>query len=99
MFPALHILTFLIVFHGPNAMILGGIKNVYWNFDAVQDLGEVLTNVGLSVLFDILFSLASGLILWKFAKLNTLEKYSQDLKRFWPIIALRLATNSTKVSK
>ena len=97
--PMLYIMTFCIAFHGPNAMILGGIKNNYWNFVAVEDLGEVLKNVGVMFVFDALFGLVSGFIMWKFAKLHMLKEYSRALKEFCPIIALRLAANSAKVSK
>ena len=95
--PMLYILTFLIAYNGPNAKILGGIKNSYWNFDAVEDFGTVLSGVGLMFVFDIFFGLVSGIILWNFAEVNMLKQYCTTLKKFWPIITLRLATNSAKV--
>ena len=55
--PILYLSTFLIAYHGPNACILGGIKNSYWNFDAVEDLITVVQGVGLMFLFDVIFGI------------------------------------------
>ena len=96
--PISYILTFLIAFYGPNALILGDIQNSYWEFSAIENIGKVLSGTGLMVFFDASFGLISGLMLWKFAKLHMLKEYSIALKQFWPIIAVRLANYSTKVS-
>ena len=96
--PILYMITFLIAFYGPNALILGGIKNSYWNFNGVEDLGMVMSGVGTMFFFDILFGLISSLLLSKFASLNMLKEYCKALKQFWPVITLRLAAQSAKVN-
>ena len=95
--PMLYLLTFLLAYYGPNALILGGIKNSYWNFEAVEDLEAVIKGIGLMFLFDIIFGIVAGSILWKFAKLNMIKEFSIALKKFWPIVTLRLAANTAKV--
>ena len=96
--PILYMTTFLIAFHGPNALILGGIKNSYWNFNAVEDFGIVAGSVVTMFLFDVLFGLISSLLLSKFASLNMLKEYSKAFKKFWPVITLRFAAQSAKVN-
>ena len=93
----LYLLTFLIAYYGPNALILGGIKNSYWNFEAVEDLETLIKGIGLIFLFHIIFGIISGVILWKFAKVNMIREYCMALKKFWPIMTLRLAANTAKV--
>ena len=95
--PMLYLSTFMIAYYGPNALILGGIKNSYWNFEAVEDLESLIKGNGLIFVFDIIFGIVSGVILWKFAKLNMIQEYCIALKKFWPIITLRLAANTAKV--
>ena len=95
--PMLYLSTFLIAYYGPNALILGGIKNSYWNFEAVEDLETLIEGIGLMFLFDIIFGIVSVVILWKFTKLNMMREYCMALKKFWPIMTLRLATNTSKV--
>ena len=95
--PILYLSSFLIAYHGPNAFILGGIKNSYWNFDAVEDLITVVQGVGLMFLFDVIFGIVSCAILWRFAKVDMVREYCIALKKFWPMITLRLANNAAKV--
>ena len=97
--PMCYLLTFLIAYHGPNATILGNIKNGYWSFSAVEDATKVLKGIGLMFFFDCTFGMISGLMLWKFANLQMLKEYCVVLKDYWPIIAARLAFNATKVFK
>ena len=92
-----YILPFLIAYHGPNAAILGNIKNSYWSYSAVDNVAKVLSGTGLMFLFDATFGMISGFILWKFANLKMLREYSSALKNYWPIIAVRLTFNVTKV--
>ena len=96
--PMCYILTFLIAYHGPNATILGNIKNSYWSYSAVDDVAKVLSGAGLMFFFDTTFGVISGFLLWKFAKIQMLREYSMTLKNYWPILATRLAFNATKVS-
>ena len=95
--PMLFLSTFLIAYFGPNALILGGIKNSYWNFEAVEDLETVIKGIALMFLFDMIFGIISGVLLWKFAKVNMIREYCLALKKFWPIMTLRLAANTAKV--
>ena len=95
--PMLYLSTFLIAYYGPNSLVLGGIKNSYWNFEAIEDLKTVIEGIGLMFLFDMIFGIVSGALLWKFAKLNMIREYCIVLKKFWPIMTLRLAANTAKV--
>ena len=95
--PLSYITTFLIAFYGPNAYILGGIRNCYWTFIAIKDVYDVLSGTSLMFLFDSCFGLISGLILLKFVKLNMMKEYGKLLNEYWPIITIRLANVTTRV--
>ena len=56
-----------------------------------------MKGIGLMFLFDMIFGINSGVLLWKFAKVNMIREYCMALKKFWPIMTLRLAANTAKV--
>ena len=95
--PISYIATFVIAYYGPNAMILGGVKNNYWNVTAVENIWKFLKGTSVMVVFDVVFGLLSGLILWKFAHIDMLREFCKALEKFWPIITVRLASNAAQV--
>ena len=90
-------ITFLLAFYGPNASILGNIQNSYWDYEMVDDIGQVLSGAYQMFFFDTASIVVGGLILWKFSKINILRECCKVLKRFWPIIAVRMANQTVKV--
>ena len=80
--PAIYCVSFAIAFHGPNAEILGNVRNGYWQYEKVDKLMEKLNNIGIFFAIDSLRSLLFGLTLWYFCKLNMLTAYGKVIRRF-----------------
>jgi hypothetical protein len=73
--PLVYCASFLAAYYGPNAEIIGNIKNDYWQYQRVDDVFEKLTNNSIFILVDSVRGMMFGLILWWFCKLNLLKTY------------------------
>ena len=96
--PLAYFSTFVMAYFGPNATILGGIQNDYWDYEKVENLGRII-KVGMEMfLMDFSSSLICGGILYKFCKINVLQEYCKIIKQCWTVITLLLSGNLITVS-
>ena len=63
-------ITLAVAYHGPNATILGNVKNSYWTYKEIEDI-----NISLALVFQIAFmdlgiGIICGIILWIFCRIN-----------------------------
>ena len=73
--PMIYGVSFVIAFYGPNAEILGNIKNDYWQFEKVDSLIDKLSNVGIFFCVDSFRCILSASIIWYFSGLNVYKPY------------------------
>ena len=73
--PMIYGVSFVIAFYGPNAEILGNIKNDYWQFEKVDNLVDKLSNVGIFFCVDSFRGILSAFIIWYFSGLNVYKPY------------------------
>ena len=57
-------------YFGPNAEILGHVKNDYWQFQTVEDINAAIANLLIFVFIDLLSLFISAIILWLKYRLN-----------------------------
>lgn len=96
--PLAYFSTFVMAYFGPNAAILGGIQNDYWDYEKVENLGRII-KVGMEMfLMDLSSSLICGGILYKFCKINVLQEFCKIIKQCWTVITLLLSGNLITVS-
>ena len=89
--PIAYSITFAMVFYGKNARVIGGVKYDEWQYKEVTDIISFMTETGIMFIADFLCTVMSGVLLWKFAKVNLLEEGYQLLKFLWPLISLNLS--------
>ena len=89
--PIAYSITFAMVFYGKNAGVIGGVKYDEWQYKEVTDIISFLTETGMMFIVDFLCTVMSGVLLWKFAKVNLLEEGYKLLRFLWPLISLNLA--------
>ena len=63
--PLVYLSTFLIAYYGPNANILGNIRNEYWHYHAVDDVGRLMATVLQMFFIDFSSIIIGGFFLWK----------------------------------
>ena len=97
--PGIYCVAFTVAYYGPNADILGNVRNDYWQFEKVENLQEKLTNIGIFFVIDFCRWMLFGVILWHFCKLNMLMVFGQLVRRFgflilfWSCVSLNAVIN------
>ena len=66
-------LAISIAYHGPNAGIIGNIKNDYWQYHAIDSLPDLLTGISYSLLVDVSCGAITLFILWSCCGINGLH--------------------------
>ena len=73
--PAVYCLSFIVAYYGPNAHLIGNVKNEYWQFEKVSDLGKKFQCIIIAFVIDVLRGIVFGLILWHLCKVNMFYAY------------------------
>ena len=97
--PIAYTVTFLVAYQGPNADILGSIKNNYWSSHKVDNIGKVVTTGILMFSIDFASLLIRIIVLWVFCKINILKEFCRTLKIYWPLIAVNTGALICKVRR
>ena len=84
-------ICFAIEFYGPNARIVGNVKNGYWQYKEVEDINWLFIVLFLMFIIDTISVLINALIVWRFCKVNILQEFSKTIEKYWLIIILKLA--------
>ena len=98
MVPIIYAITFLIAYYGPNASILGGIQNSYWQFEAVENITPVLESVSKMILIDLSGSILIGALLWKYSAINLLKESCKVMKTYFSLFALKVGIILARVN-
>ena len=73
--PLVYCVSFVVAYYGPNAEIIGNVKNDYWQYKRVDDVFEKLSKILIFILFDSVRGMVFGLIMWWICRLNMLKIY------------------------
>jgi len=88
--PLAYIITFLIAYNGPNATILGNIRNSDFAYKEVKH-AESFVGALLKMFFtDFISLIFSCIIFWKVASINFLQEGYKMMKLYWPLIAVKV---------
>ena len=78
---------------------MGNIKNGYWQFIAIDDLGHNLTWLGIMFAMDLGSSVISVFVLWRCCKINVIKIYLQMQNQIWAILAIEQGYIISEVSQ
>ena len=95
--PLAFIASYTIAFYGPNYDKLGSLGCSYWTFKKVEDLHSFLKPVLFMEMIDFGTAVISGILLWKFCRINILKEYCTTIKRYWLVVAFSGAYNIASV--
>ena len=90
--PLAYCTSLLISFYGPNSEIIGNVGNRYWHYEKIDDVWEVISQVAQFFFYDLLSVAFSGLLLWKFCRINFIQVYCKMVNEFWFLLSISLAT-------
>ena len=98
MLPISYCLVLIISFFGPNAEIMGNIKNDYWQYQKIENISIPLKKIGLFLIADIVRVTISTLILKIYCKIDFLLEYSRLMAVYWKPITTTIAAYIIGVS-
>ena len=89
--PLAYATTFAMAYYGPNAHILGNVKNNYWGYEEVKDISYVFQMLFLLFAVDTASLFFNAFWLWTRVKINLFHEFSWILGNYWFFIATKLA--------
>ena len=95
--PLVYLGTFLIAYYGPNATILGNIRNGYWQYTVVKDVNKLISSVIQMFFIDIGSLVIGSVILWKFCSINILLRCCKIMDSYWKIVSVYAGMEAAKV--
>ena len=96
--PIVYCITFVLAYYGPNATIIGNVRNNEWQYTAVEDLRFFVTELILMFFIEFASCIVSWIILWKFTSISFLQEGYKVLKVYWPYISICVAGRIFSVS-
>ena len=91
--PLCYLLCFASAYFGPNAELIGDIKNSYWHYSAVAD-DDVLRSISYVVMFfvvDVCSLVVSAYLLWTFCKISLYKACTAVQQEFGGVFSFTLA--------
>ena len=89
--PLLYFISFFTAYYGPNAELIGSIKNTLWHFTIVADVKKAASNMAILFGIDVCSAILCSLLLWCFCKISLFRAYTTIQKEFWLIMAVQEA--------
>lgn len=86
-----YLLVLAITYIGPNGKLFGNILNNYWQYSAIENIGNYLIRTAILFCVDIASAGASAFILWVFCKINLWEAFLKIQQEFWKVFSIFLA--------
>ena len=89
--PLAYATAIAMAYYGPNAKILGNIKNDYWGYEKVEDIQRVFQMLFLLFAVDTASVFFNAFWLWTRVKVNLFQEFCLILGNYWFFIATKLA--------
>ena len=97
MAPLAYLICFMVAYYGPNAGLIGNIRNSYWQYKAVEDVAHTIQFVLMFLLIDFSSALIGYFLLWKVYRINLYRAYIVIQNEFGFPFLLRVVGNVTTV--
>lgn len=91
--PLAYAIGFSMAYYGPNAELIGNVRNGYWQYKPVEDVSRTfLVTFGLFAVDFVSLSL-NWSILWNCCHVNLFKEFCIVMKKYWHILAIKLVSN------
>ena len=99
--PITYCICYLMAYFGPNADLMGNVKNDSWQYtsvDNIEELKEVLFWNFMMVIVDLGSTILTILLLYWYSKINILRMYVQMQDQMWYMLAIQQGYIVSEVS-
>ena len=91
MVPVAYILCFIMAYFGPNGELIGNVRNGYWQYSAVDDVGNSMMSISVFFGLGLCGIVFCNYLLWIFCRINAYEVYLVLQKEFAFVFSIRVA--------
>ena len=88
--PLAYVSVLLLSYYGPNAEIMGNVKNGSWQYAEIENINDTLFWLMVMFMVDSLSTVVSTLLLQTFCNINIVKMYFQILKHMGFLFALQV---------
>ena len=89
--PISYAANFATAYYGPNATLIGNIRSNYFDFEEIEDIDNVFISMIQLFAVDVCCILVTAITLWVSGKRNILKEFCKVMKKYWIILAIKLA--------
>ena len=91
--PLAYAICFAIAYYGPNAELIGNVKNGSWQYKEVKDVSQTFLVMLLLFTIDLISLALNSFIIWTNCNVNLFNELCHLLQKYWFVLAWKL-TNS-----
>ena len=99
--PITYCACYLIAYFGPNAELMGNVKNDSWQYtsvDTIEELNDVLFWNFMMFIVDLGSTILTIFLLFRYSKINILRMYIQMQDQMWYMLAIQQGYIVSEVS-
>ena len=89
--PIVYAVGFHMTYYGKNGDILGDVRNGYWGYTPVDDIGYLFQMMLVLFGVDTSITLVNSFILSTFANVKLFQESCRIMKRYWHLIAVKFS--------
>ena len=89
--PISYAANFATAYYGPNATLIGNVRSNYFDFKEIEDIDNVFISMIQLFAVDVCCILVTAITLWFSGKRNILKEFCKIMKKYWIILAIKLA--------
>ena len=89
--PISYAANFATAYYGPNATLIGNVRSNYFDFKEIEDVDNVFISMIQLFTVDVCCILVTAITLWFSGKRNILKEFCKIMKKYWIILAIKLA--------
>ena len=93
-----YVLATSIAFYGPNANLIGNIKNNYWQFYIIESFSDFLADISYSIIIDFSCGVITLIVLWVTCSINGLLFFKDKMAQYGYAIAFYITVYINYVS-
>ena len=88
--PIIFVITFIMAYAGPNATIIGNVKNNYWQYHKIEDPFSYISGILFMTVVDFLSGGISLILVWGLYKINCWSFIREKVAPLFTIMALNV---------
>ena len=92
--PLAYAICFAMAYYGPNANLIGNVRNDYWQYKAVDDPGWTFVLMFGMFSVDLVSLFLNASIIWITCNVNLFKEICIVLQKYWFIMALKMTHNT-----